>query len=252
MLCELCLTCKTYFYVLPQEGGDEHGGGYAGGVDGDGDDVDADDEDDDMCDEGATGEYVAGQSGAEPSLTAAAPRHGDGRDGGEASQPAACKACDEDDGVDADDEDDGAGDTGADGAHAAGQGGAEPSPATGVLRPGDGSDGVEASQPAACEACDEGPRTAGATASGHAPAAGDPGDGETAAKPAERGATDVSTSRTDTSHVNTHMNDVTDAGQPDVTEVEPPKSKRQRVRVRGGRPQNERQLDDTRARRLGA
>ena len=76
--------------------GDEHGDGYAGGEAGEGDDVDADDEDDDMCGEGATGEYVAGQSGAEPSPTAAAPRPGDGRDGGEASQTAACKACDED------------------------------------------------------------------------------------------------------------------------------------------------------------
>ena len=31
----------------------------------------------------------------------------------------------------------------------------------------------------------------------------------------DAGATDVSTSRTDTSHVNTHMNDVTDVAQPD-------------------------------------
>ena len=66
------------------------------------------------------------------------------------------------------------------------------------------------------------------------PAAGDPGDGATAEKPAERGAIDVSTSRTDASHVNTHMNDVTDAEQPDVTEVEPPKRKRQRVRSSSG------------------
>ena len=104
------------------EGGDEQGGGYAGGVDGDRDDVDADDDDDDMCDVGATDEYVAGQSGAEPS------------------------------------------------------------PAAGATRPGDGRDGGEAPQPAACEACDEGPRTAGAAASWHAPADGDPGDGATDAQ----------------------------------------------------------------------
>ena len=109
------------------EGGDEHGDGYAGGEAGEGDDVDADDEDDDMCDAGATDEYVAGQSGAEPS------------------------------------------------------------PAAGALRPGDGRDGDEASHPAACEACDEGPRAAGAAASAHTPAAGDPGDGATAEQPAGRG-----------------------------------------------------------------
>ena len=100
--------------------------GTRGGVDGDGDDVDADDEDDDMCGEGATGEYVAGQSGAEPSPTAAAPR------------------------------------------------------------PGEGRDGDEESQPAACEACDEGPRAAELAASAHTPAAGDPGGGATAEQPAGR------------------------------------------------------------------
>ena len=105
------------------EEGDEHGDGYAGGEAGEGDDVDADDEDDDVCDVGAADEYVAGQSGAEPS------------------------------------------------------------PAAGALRPGDGSDGGEASHPAACEACDEGPRAAESTASAHTPAAGDPGDGAADAQP---------------------------------------------------------------------
>ena len=108
------------------EGGDEHGDGYAGGEAGEGDDVDADGEDDDMCDAGATDEYVAGQSGAEPSPTAGAPRPGEGRDGGEASQPAAC------------------------------------------------------------EACDEGPRAADATVTERTPAAGDPGDGATDAQTAGR------------------------------------------------------------------
>ena len=52
------------------------------------------------------------------------------------------------------------------------------------LRSPDGSDGVEASQPAACEACDESARAAEAAASGHTPAAGDPGDGAADAQPA--------------------------------------------------------------------
>ena len=79
-----------------------------------------------MCSEGATGEYVAGHSEAEPSPTAAAPR------------------------------------------------------------PGGGRDGDEASHPAACEACDAGARAAGAAASAHTPAAGDPGDDATAEQPAGR------------------------------------------------------------------
>ena len=109
------------------EGGYEHGYGYAGDVDVEGDDVDVDDDDDDMCDVGATDEYVAGQSGAEPSPAAAAPRPGEGRHGGEVPQPAAC------------------------------------------------------------EACDEGPRAAESAASAHTPAAGDPGGGAADTQPACQG-----------------------------------------------------------------
>ena len=65
------------------------------------------------------------------------------------------------------------------------------------------------------EACDERARAAEAAASGHTPAAGDTGAGADAVQPAERGAIDVSTPRTDASHVNTHMNDMTDVEQPD-------------------------------------
>ena len=81
--------------------------------------------------------------------------HGVGHAGGEA---------DEGGDMDADDEDDDEYDTGMANEYAAGQGGAEPSPAVGALHPGDGGDGGEAPEPAVCETCDESARTAEAAA----------------------------------------------------------------------------------------
>ena len=74
--------------------------------------------------------------------------HGDGHEGGEA---------DEGGDMDADDEDDDEYDTGMANEYAAGQGGAEPSPAAGGYHPGGGGGGGGApeAEPAACEACDE-------------------------------------------------------------------------------------------------
>ena len=57
--------------------------------------------------------------------------------------------------MDANDEDDDEYDTGMAVEYAAGQGGAEPSPAAGGYHPGRGGDGGGAPEPAACEACDE-------------------------------------------------------------------------------------------------
>ena len=104
--------------------------------------------------------------------------HGEGHTGDEAG---------EGDGVHADDEDDDMCDAGETDEYAAGLSGAEPSPAAGALSPGGGSDGGEASHPAACEACDESARAAEAAASAHVPAAAAHGDGAAAAQPAGRG-----------------------------------------------------------------
>jgi hypothetical protein len=102
--------------------------------------------------------------------------------------------------VDADDEDDAECDEGAAGEYVAGQGGTEPSPAAGALRPGDGGDGGEAPEPVACEACDESARTAEAAAAAF------------------------------------HVDEVAEAG--------PQRSKRKRVRSRGGRSHHQRGDDD--------
>ena len=109
---------------------------------------------------------------------------GDAEDGDEHGEGHAGDEAGEGDGVHADDEDDDMCDAGETDEYAAGLSGAEPSPAAGALRPGGGSDGGEASHPAACEACDEVPRAVESAASAHTPAGGDSGGDATAEQPA--------------------------------------------------------------------